>query len=287
MNSKLWIGGVDIWYRVYSIYIYVYTECHCIWYIIKLILMLLIHNYCNYLVKVYILGGMENLQPIDAKIVIEEKSKSRNATPYIVLSCNLKLPIFASEEKGDPTTIWEGEIQNQLERRGFHIEERIHKPDGLHYFLLSMSRKRIQILDARRNQKSFAALSDIDRFQLAQDSLDILRRVVNSNFGISTLNDGYLGKNKQALKCQWSAWIAHDASESSRVRLRDTRTIRDYFGLKSAMYFCFLSYYSQCLLFLAVFGCLVFLNEVCFIPNNFMNDIVYDSNLHDIFQGSC
>lgn len=188
-----------------------------------------------------------------------------NLPPYLVLSCKCNLPKDTTNPETKETEIWEAEISLQLKKRGFLVEEVIHG-NGMHSFLLSIEKRRLQILDSERSQIGFATLAHRDRFKLAQDSLYILNRLINKNFGISELTEGYLGRHKNQLKSQWSAWISHEANVMSTVTT-DVRTIRDYFGCKNAMYFAFLDYYTWCLLFLAILGGLVFTNEVEYTYN--------------------
>jgi hypothetical protein len=214
---------------------------------------------------------------------------TNNPPPYLVLSCKCAIPLDkticsdtakdtnidslsnskksplkenAAANFSDPTKIWEMEIRHQLKRRGFLVEDCFHDSDNTHAFLLTIAKKRYQMLDAERENKGFFALSGADRFRLAQDSMSILKRLVTINFGIISTSDGYLGRNKHKLNCHWNIWIAHDATEFKKVRMASASSIKDYFGNKIAMYFAFLKYYTNCLFLLAIFGALVFAHEV-------------------------
>lgn len=200
------------------------------------------------------------------------------AGPYIVLTCKCRIPDVQLdvdnktqsdviidddlEDKSTPVEIWAEEIRHQLHRRGFHVEASFSDKDHTHGFLLSIDCKRFQMLDACRDNKGYENLSTPERFRLAQDSFDILYRLISINFGFNYTKNPFLSKHKDSLRCSWYTWLAHDSEELKANTLETPSRIRDYYGNKIAIYFAFLNYYTRCLVLLGVVGLLVFFHEV-------------------------
>ena len=164
---------------------------------------------------------------------------STHPPPYLVLKTqydilklksegNILFKICFSKPNPNPNTdgkkiesisTWVDEIKLQLLRRGFYVESSVHDPDGTHAFLLSITSKRYQILDANRYAKGFQNLTFAERFRLAQDSMEILERLTSMNFGLHFSSNMFLSKNSHILFCKWKFWIAHDKEELSRNRM--------------------------------------------------------------------
>ena len=168
-----------------------------------------------------------------------------------------------SDRKKSVIELWVRELSKQFRMRGFKMEKSIHN-DGSHIFLLSILPKRYQLLDLNRNSYGISFLTPPERFRLAQDSLEILNRLISIDMGLTVqvASSSTSDKTFKNVTFKWVAWIAHDFDELKKVQPSNPNSIRDYYGNKIAIYFAFLKYYSNCLILFAIFGSLVFCHQV-------------------------